>query len=217
MSVRLTEPTGLGAIAFGPPLLAAAAGVVVGIMILSMAVHPAMVNPATFFGGLGPGPSNTAGNNSSGPHLSAAECATEEPNASLIQDVVHLYEGNGNASGSGSGLINQGPPGPSAYPSESVAESNVINGWLAVCESSAYYTLVGQWGAPNYPINANAQNQSGVYEEVAAVTWQAPASSCVPTSNPGGPCMGTAEWLINVASGEVSGPKTSFYVIQAPI
>jgi hypothetical protein len=180
-----------------PSLLAAAVGVLMAAALLAGNAH--------FSANTGAG------------HLSYSTCANEESNATLIQLVVYLYEGNGNASGSGSGLINQGPPGPSAYPPEAVAESNVIAGWHAVCQSSVYYALVQQWGAPNYPINANAQNHSGVYEEVVAVTWQATNSSCAPNSNPHGPCMGTAQWLINVASGAVSGPTTTYYVIQTPI
>jgi hypothetical protein len=139
-----------------------------------------------------------------------------ETNATLGQSVVHLYQGNGNTSGSGSGLINQGPPGPSAYPNESVAEVNVIAGWHAVCGSTPYFDLVQEWGAPNFPINALAQNHTGIYEEVVAVNWQAPSTSCPPDPNSGGQCMGTAEWLINVASGAVTGPTISFWVLGPP-
>ena len=145
-------------------------------------------------------------------HLGPAACAAQEPNASIEEIIVHLYEGNGNASGPGSGLIDQGPPGPSAYPSEAAALANLIAGWQAVCESAAYYDLIQEWGAPTYPINALAQNGTGVYEAVVGVTWQAPSSFCSSVSS--GSCVGSAQWLVNVASGSVTGPTTSYYSPQ---
>lgn len=153
-----------------------------------------------------------AASSASGAHLSPAACAGQESNASIEEIIVHLYVGNGNASGPGSGLIDQGPPGPSAYPTESAALTNVIAGWQAVCESAAYYELVQKWGAPSPPINALAQNGSGVYETVVGVTWAAPSSSCWSVSSGG--CVGSAEWLINVASGLVTGPTTTYYSPQ---
>jgi len=187
---------------------------VVGILILSFALHPGTLNAGTLFGTPATGPLSTPPANSSGPHLNATECAAEEPNVSLIQIIVNLYQGNGNATGSGAGLIYQGPPGPSAYPSESVAESNVIAGWQAVCESSAYFALVQQYGVPPDPINALDHNHTGVYEDVVAIYWQAPAASCGANASSTGSCVGAAEWRIHIASGAVSGPKTSFSLIR---
>src|SRR5580700_7224472 len=112
-------------------------GIVLGVILLTMSTHGTL-NPAALF----EGPASSA-------HLSPAECAADDSNATLILGVVHLYQGNGNASGSGSGLINQGPPGFGAYPTESVAETNVVNGWLSICQSSAFYALVQQWGLQN--------------------------------------------------------------------
>ncbi|MCI4319266.1 MAG: hypothetical protein L3K23_03925 [Thermoplasmata archaeon] len=195
-------------------LLAGSVGVVIAILFLTSAAHASVFSPAVLFGKPQSGPLSPPQTSSSGPHFSATTCTAKVSNATLTQGIVHLYEGNGNTSGSGSGLINQGPPGVGAYPRESVAVLNVVNGWLAVCESPAYYALVHQWGDPSFPWNALAQNSSGIYEYVIAVNWQAPATSCPANSNSGAPCMGSAEWLINVASGMVSGPKTWYWAIQ---
>ena len=204
----------------GAVLVVGAAVVLIGILLVSGSLQLATLRSATLFGGVAPGPLTPPTTNTSGPHLSAAQCLAEEPNASLVQIVVHIYEGNGNASGPGSGLINQGPPGASAYPSEATAEANMINGWSAVCESAAYYALVQQWGAPNYPVNALAQNRTGIYEGVVAVSWSAPLSACPSnqTSSPRstGECFGIAQWLINVASGVVSGPTTTYFSPRVP-
>lgn len=196
-------------------VIAGPTGVVVGLLLLAWAFHPGMTGSFAFLGGHGTGPSGLPPGVSGGNQLSAAACAAEESNASLTQIIVHLYQGNGNTSGSGSGLIYQGPPGPSAYPSEATAEQNVIDGWQSVCQSTAYGSLVQEWGPPNYPVNALAQNQTGVYEFVAAVTWQAPNSSCSQTWGDG--CTGSAQWLINVASGTVTGPTTSYTSPQPAI
>jgi hypothetical protein len=177
-------------------------GVAIGVLILGANANPGML-------GLG-------GANSSGADLTAAECAAIDSNATLTQGVFYLYQGDGNVSGSGSGLINQGPPGFSAYPSESVADSNVINGWLSICESSAFYGLVQAHGPQNNTWDGLDQNASGVYEDVFTVTWNAPASACTPNPVPNGDCIGTEGWLINVASGAVTGPRASFWVPQTP-
>ena len=196
-------------------IMAGSAGFVGGILLLAWAIHPGTTGSFAFLGGQSTGPSGLPPGASGGGQLSVGACAAEESNASLTQIIVHLYQGNGNTSGSGSGLSYQGPPGPNAYPSEAVAEQNVIDGWQSVCQSPAYSSLVNQWGAPNFPVNALAQNQTGVYEFVAAISWQAPNSSCSQTWGDG--CTGSAEWLINVASGTVTGPTTSYTSPQPAI
>jgi hypothetical protein len=177
---------------------------VLGVLLLTTSTN-GTINPAAIFDG----PDSSA-------HLSAAQCAADESNATLIQGIFYLYQGNGNASGSGSGLINQGPPGIGAYPSESVAESNVINGWLVICQSSTFYGLVQQWGPQNNTWDGLHQNSTGVYEDVFAVTWTAPDASCSPNPGPNGNCFGSVVWLVNVASGAVAGPNTSFWAPRAP-
>jgi hypothetical protein len=169
-----------------------------------MSTHGTL-NPAALFDGP-----------ASGPHVTAAQCAADDSNATLIQGIVNLYQGNGNTSGSGSGLINQGPPGFGAYPTESVAETNVIDGWLSICQSSAFYGLVQQWGPQNNTWDGLDQNSTGVYEFVFTVTWTAPDASCTPNPRPNGNCYGSAVWLVNVASGSVAGPNTSFWSPRAP-
>ncbi|MCI4317435.1 MAG: hypothetical protein L3J96_02760 [Thermoplasmata archaeon] len=188
--------------AVGPT--SAVVGILLGVLLLTMGTH-GTINPAVLFGA----PSPSA-------HLSAAQCAADDSNATLIEGVVYLYQGNGNASGSGSGLINQVPPGFGAYPSESVAEINVINGWLSICQSSAFYELVQQWGPQNNTWDGLDQNSTGVYEDVFTVTWNAPGSSCTPNPGPNEDCFGAEVWLLNVASGAISGPAPSFYAPQAP-
>lgn len=162
-------------------------------------------------------PANNSSANSSGPHVSAAACAILESNATLEAGIVNLYPGDGNATGSGSGLIDQSPPGPAAYPNESTAEAHVIAGWHAICFSAAYYAFTQPWGVSNNTWNALAQNGSGVYEFVFAVTWPANASSCPPTSDPVGPCTARETWLVNVASGGLTGPKTDYFQVHAAI
>jgi hypothetical protein len=195
-------------------LLAASVGAAIAILVLAVVVRPSSLGPLILFGKPSSDASDPPVANATGVGFDAPKCAAMVSNATLVQSIVHLYLGNGNTSGSGSGLIQQGPPGIGAYPSESTAESNVIIGWLTVCESSAYHDLVQQWGAPDYPFNALAQNGSGIYEFVIALTWEAPTTDCAGNLNSSGPCMGTAEWLINVASGAVSGPQTSFWEPQ---
>ena len=212
MAPRRIGPGGMGKASRRMWFFAGGVVVLSGVLILAFAIHLGMIQSLTYFGSPSSGQSPTSPGGSAQGQLSAAECAAQESNASLTQIIVHLYQGNGNSSGSGSGLIYQGPPGASAYPSESVAGLNVINGWQSVCESAPYYSLVQQWGAPSYPVNALAQNQTGVYELVVAVTWAASATSCSQAWN--GDCMGSAQWLINVASGAVTGPTTSFFSPQ---
>jgi|HubBroStandDraft_4_1064222.scaffolds.fasta_scaffold107588_2 hypothetical protein len=188
--------------AVGP--MGAVLGIVVGVLLLTMSTHGTL-DPTALFDG----PASSA-------NLSPAQCAADDSNATLIEGIVHLYQGNGNTSGSGSGLINQGPPGFGAYPSESAAETNVINGWLSICQSSAFYGLVQQWGPQNNTWDGLDQNSTGVYEDVFTVTWTAADASCTPNPGPNGTCFGSAVWLVNVASGVVAGPNTSFWAPQAP-
>jgi len=183
-------------------LFGAFIGVAVGILILGANADPGILD--------------LGGANSSGPRMTAAACAAIDSNATLIQGTTYLYQGDGNASGSSSGLINQGPPGFSAYPTESVAESNVIDGWLSICESSDFYGLVQSHGPQNNTWDGLDQNATGVYEDVFTITWTAADTSCTPNPGPNGDCFGSEVWLVNVASGQVSGPSSSFWFPQAP-
>lgn len=140
-------------------------------------------------------------------HLTAATCSSIESNSTLAQGIVYLYDGNGNASGPGSGLINQSPPGPSAYPPESTAVTNVVTGWTSICTSSSFFTLEQRWGARNASWSGLARNSTGIYEFVVTIGWQAAATQCTPFHSE---CLGSAEWLINVASGAWSGPTTTY-------
>ncbi|HUJ77553.1 MAG TPA: hypothetical protein VLX64_00960, partial [Thermoplasmata archaeon] len=81
--------------------------------------------------------------------LSLAECSQIESSTNLTAGIVHLYYGDGNRTGPGSGLINQSLPGPSAYPPEDVAVANVEGGWNSVCTSHAFYVLEQRWGPQN--------------------------------------------------------------------
>jgi hypothetical protein len=149
--------------------------------------------------------------------LSYAVCTEMDSNNTLATGVLHLYQGNGNASGPGAGLIDRTPPGRGAYPSESVADGNVINGWRSICESQPFAALIQQWGPQTNPWNGLAQNSSGIYEFVFTVNWPAPASSCPTLPSPTNACTGTAEWLVNVASGNVSGPSTTYWTARPAV
>lgn len=144
---------------------------------------------------------------STGAHLSAATCSTIESNASLAAGVAFLYYGNGNRSGPGSGPIDQSPPGRSAYPPEPVAVANVVGGWDSICTSGAFFVLEQHWGPQNASWSGLARNGTGIYEFEITIGWQAAASLCNPYH---GECIGSAEWLLNVASGAVSGPNTTY-------
>lgn len=172
--------------------VAAILGVVAGVALVGMVT----LSP---YSPWGPGPSAA--------QLSTAECSRIESTANLSGGIVHLYYGNGNRTGPGSGLINQSPPGLMAYPNESTAVANVVNGWTTVCTSHDFYELEKQWGPTNASWSGLAQNRTGIYEYVITIDWQAGSSQCTPNH---GYCIGTAEWLVNVASGAVSGPSTNF-------
>lgn len=196
--------------ALAPPafLLPLTAGVVVALLVFGFLAG----SPTQW---ARPSAGSPPGGPLSGLHLDAAQCALIVSNASLTLGIVHLYQGNGNTSGPGSGLIDQSPPGPSAYPSESLATANVENGWIAVCTSTSFYPLEHEWGSQNASWSGLDQNLSGTYEYVFTVEWQAPPASCPASpAGQGAPCMGTAQWLVNVASGEVSGPTGSFWAPQ---
>lgn len=144
---------------------------------------------------------------SSGGHLSAATCSKIESSSNLSAGVYFLYYGNGNRTGLGSGLINQSPPGPSAYPPEASAVANVARGWQSVCTSASFYTLEQRWGPTNASWSALARNTSGIYEDVITITWEANPSQCSPNY---GECLGTVTWTVNVASGAVAGPISTY-------
>jgi hypothetical protein len=152
-------------------------------------------------------PSHQSQSGPSGGHLSVAECSQIESNSNLSATVSYLYYGNGNRTGSGSGLIDQSPPGPSAYPSESTAVTNVVSGWGTVCTSNAFFVLEQRWGSQNASSSGLDRNSTGIYEDQFTIDWVASASQCAPLF---GDCLGSAEWLVNVASGGVSGPNTTF-------
>jgi len=144
---------------------------------------------------------------SSQAQLSSEECSKIESASNLSAGIVNLYYGDGNQTGPGSGLINQSPPGPSAYPNESTAVANVENGWTSVCTSNAFFAGEHRWGPANASWSGLARNSTGIYEYVITIHWQADPSQCSPSY---GSCLGSTVWLVNVASGVVSGPTTTY-------
>jgi hypothetical protein len=180
-------------------LVSAILGIVAGILLIGVVTLP------TF---------STWQTGSSGASLSAADCSKIESSSNLTAGINNLYYGNGNKTGLGSGLINQSPPGPSAYPPESTAVANVVNGWNSICTSHPFYVLEQRWGAKNATWSGLDQNQTGIYEYVFTIDWQATATQCTPFY---GYCMGSAEWLVNVASGSISAHNTTFVSPQPGI
>jgi hypothetical protein len=122
-----------------------------GILLLTASTH-STVDPASLLGQPDPRA-----------QLSVSHCEADESNVSLVQGIVYLCQGDGNSSGPRSGLINQGLPGLGAYPSESAAESNAINGWLPICQSPPFYGLIQQGGPQNNTWGGPDQTSTVVY------------------------------------------------------
>jgi hypothetical protein len=144
-------------------------------------------------------------------------CAQLNGTEGFYSVVKSLYEGHGNGSGPGNGPIYSTPPGPAAYPSEAVAQAQVVRAWYSLCQSSAYNRLVQEWGAQSASgSGATVRNATGIFELTGYIDWQAAHDSCVSMGNESWPCYGFGTWLINVATGAYAGPVTTFSYVSVP-
>lgn len=141
-------------------------------------------------------------------------CANLNGTQDLVPAVAGLYEGGGNGSGPGKGPIYTTAPGAGAYPAEGVAETQVVHAFYSFCESGTFIGLLQEYGSQNVSRGSTTlRNATGIFEFSFDIRWLAAQSSCASLGNQPWSCFGFATWTVNVATGEYTGPVTSYNYI----
>lgn len=140
---------------------------------------------------------------SSGGSQERATCASINSNASLQANYDSIYSGLPPANQSGAGN-NSSEVGQAGYPNTTVGGAQLIAAWTAICESSAYLSLLAQFGASAATSGEQLNGATGHYQAIFGLAYQ---TTC--TNQPGFECGYQTNWYVDLVNGAVTGPITT--------